>query len=100
MRIFARKAKPLTIRDIRNAELAQIREEVGSRTYGFNGTIHHTEEVSVEVDAYGHVVSVWFRCQPLPFKETVVRQARADEMHRMYAHSTMPRLVAVEVVDQ
>ena len=36
--------------------------------YGDGGTIHRTGVLDVEVDA-GQVVSVWFRCKMLPFKQ-------------------------------
>jgi hypothetical protein len=70
--------------------------------YGHDKTIYNTEQVNVEVDKHGEVVSVWFRCMPIPFDQTVVREERASEMRRMYAglKTKIHRLVAVEVIDQ
>lgn len=51
--------------------------------YGHNGTIHGTQNLNVEVDHKGNVVSVWFRCCALPFDVTVVRPERAAEMRKM-----------------
>ncbi len=48
--------------------------------YGHNNTIHHTSYLDVETDKAGNVVSVWFRCMKLPFKQTKVDNARALEM--------------------
>ena len=56
-----------------------------ARYYGGTGTIHATGHVDVETDKDGNVVSVWFRCQPLPFKQTKVAADRANEMRGMYA---------------
>jgi hypothetical protein len=50
-----------------------------ARYYGGGGTIHGTGHVSVETDKDGNVVSVWFRCCPLPFKQSKVDTNRADE---------------------
>ena len=68
------------------------------RFYGDGGTIHHTNGLDVEVSA-GHVVAVWFRCQPLPFKVTTVSDYRAKEMRGMYHLSPMPSISGVELVD-
>jgi hypothetical protein len=51
--------------------------------YGYDGTIHGTKHLDVEIDEDGEVVSVWFRCCALPFKATVVGRDRAAEMHQM-----------------
>jgi hypothetical protein len=69
------------------------------RYYGNGGTIHSTTHLDVEVDDLGHVVAVWFRCQPLPFMQTNVAPRRGVEMQRMYAESPMPGITGVEVVD-
>jgi hypothetical protein len=71
------------------------KDPTGLRYYGSDMTIHSGGEVNVEVDKHGCVVSVWFRCQPLPFTETVVRPARADEMRRMYERQPPADLEAV-----
>ena len=70
------------------------------RVYGFDKTIHATEHLDVETDKDGHVVAVWFRCQPLPFLQFGVAKSRAEEMTRMYEDATaIPALHAVSVED-
>jgi hypothetical protein len=59
-------------------------QKQGTRYYGDGGTIHHSIGVDVEISKSGEVVSVWFRCQPLPFQSTVVDDIRVDEMRKMY----------------
>lgn len=71
----------------------------GVRTYGFDGTIHQTTQLDVETDKDGNVVAVWFRCQPLPFRQSKTRPERAEDMRRMYSAGNMPTLLAVEVKD-
>ena len=80
--------------------LFQRKQELArpGRYYGDGGTIHSTGLVNVEVDANGRVVSVWFRCQPLPFDSTVVSASRAREQRRMYKNN-VGRLSGVEIVD-
>lgn len=68
------------------------------RYYGDGGTIHHTGHVDIEVDRNGHVVSVWFRCQLLPFKQADVEDSRALEMYRAYADYDF-KLSGVEIID-
>lgn len=80
---------------LREGELTETRVEQGVRTYGHSGTIHRTEVLNVETDKSGNVVAVWFRCQALPFDQTTVDGQRAKSMAGM----TVPRLVAVEVID-
>ena len=53
-----------------------------SRYYGDGGTIHSTTILDVETHR-GTVVAVWFRCQPLPFRQREVDSDRAIEMERM-----------------
>lgn len=73
----------------RVAELVgQSLRESGLREYGGAGTIHSTERVDVEVTADGDVVAVWFRCQPLPFKESFASTTRGADMRAMYADPT------------
>ena len=48
--------------------------------YGSNNTFHRDEEVDVEVDKNGKVVSVWFRCMQLPFKQINVNVDRAKSI--------------------
>lgn len=69
-----------------------------SRYYGDGGTIHGSGELDVEV-RNGRVVSVWFRCQLLPFKQYDVEQHRAAEMQRAYAGGPPCQLTGVEVLD-
>jgi hypothetical protein len=56
-------------------------------------------EVNVETSADGQVVSVWFRCMPLPFDQTIVGKERAADMVRMYGEIDKRNIVAVEVAD-
>lgn len=49
------------------------------RFYGGDNTIHQTEQLQVEV-SNGRVVSVWFRCQMLPFEQVDVAGPRAASM--------------------
>lgn len=68
------------------------------RYYGGDQTIHRTGYVDVETDSKGRVVSVWFRCQPLPFKQTVVGVDRANDMRGMYEKGPENfRLLGVQV---
>ena len=69
------------------------------RFYGDGGTIHHATALDVETAPNGDVVAVWFRCQPLPFRQTHVAARRDAEMRRMYAESPMPGITGIEVVD-
>ena len=70
----------------------------GTRYYGNGGTIHHTEHVDVEIGPDGKVCAVWFRCQPLPFKEHECDIERALGMDRMY-ESFRATLHGVEIRD-
>ena len=62
------------------------------RFYGDGGTIHNTDHVDVEVHE-GRVVAVWFRCQPLRFKQSDWGPQRAEEMIEMYRDRQPPELV-------
>lgn len=97
-RVFRRSA-PMTLHQIRESELSVLREELNTRTYGFNGTIHHSEQLDVETDHNGEVVAVWFRCMPLPFQQTYCDGRRADSMRDLNREGNLSRLVAVEVID-
>ncbi len=66
------------------------------RYYGDGGTIHGTEYLAVETDDLGNVVSVWFRCQMLPFKQVRVDEARAIAMRQA---DSLPAITGVEVCD-
>lgn len=48
--------------------------------YGHDKTWHQTGHLDVETDKDGNVVSVWFRCMMLPFKQTKVDEERANSM--------------------
>ena len=63
--------------------------------YGHNKTIHGTQKLNVEIDKRGGVVSVWFRCCPLAFTQTVVDESRAAEMRAIAGQ----KIVAVETAD-
>lgn len=70
------------------------------RVYGHDKTIHQNESLDVEVDKDGNVVAVWFRCQPLPFRQSDATDSRASEMRRMYGDDLGDRLVAVTIRDR
>lgn len=70
---------------------------MATRTYGHDKTIHQTTELDVEVDGSGRVVAVWFRCQPLPFRQAHADRRRALEMIGMYDREDFVKLVAVEL---
>lgn len=65
-----------------------------SRYYGDGGTIHRTGHLSIET-YQGRVISVWFRCQQLPFQVHEVDSGRVVEMAGSDAHRT--RITGVEV---
>ena len=50
-----------------------------SRFYGDGGTIHASTDLDVEVHD-GQVVAVWYRCQQLPYRVSVVGPERVAEM--------------------
>lgn len=56
-------------------------------TYGGDKTWHSGGSLDVEVNDWGEVVAVWFRCHPLPFKQADVEIDRASEMIDMYSSS-------------
>jgi hypothetical protein len=66
-------------------ERHQLRSRLApdSRYYGGAGTIHRTRCLDVET-FNGTVVSVWFRCQLLPFQQVEVHGTRATEMEHAY----------------
>lgn len=64
------------------------------RYYGTGGTIHQSGMLDVEVTPEGRVVSVWFRCQMLPYSVSVVTPKRAREME---AVGSLPTMSGVEV---
>ena len=68
--------------------------------YGHKGTIHQTGYVDVELAPEGHVVAVWFRCHPLPFKQTKDGLDRAVDMERMYKNGYFPPIEAIEFTEE
>lgn len=78
----------------------QAKQELAApgRYYGDGGTIHDTTYLDVETDSDGRVVSVWFRCQLLPFHQVEVDEQRAEAMRAGSAY--LPALTGVEVVDR
>jgi len=66
-----------------------------SRYYGDGGTIHGTTVLDAETRK-GKVVSVWFRCQMLPFEQHEVEDDRAGSMT---AVQSLPLITGVEVLD-
>lgn len=69
-----------------------------TRYYGGNKTIHHTNDLNIELYD-GKVVAVWFRCQCLPFDQTEVEHDRATDMIRCYNENTMPNIIGLELED-
>lgn len=69
-----------------------------SRFYGDGGTIHGSTDLDVEVRD-GKVVSVWFRCQMLPFNQRNVSAMRADVMERAYQGYPNVLITGIEVRD-
>jgi hypothetical protein len=74
----------------------QLKQELAapSRFYGDDGTIHHTTVLDVET-YNGEVVSVWFRCQAIEFRQYEVDENIADTMRRYPA----PKITGVQVSD-
>ena len=70
------------------------------REYGGDRTIHQTNHLSVEVNAAGEVVSVWFRCQSLPFKQSFADSHRAGAMRRMYNGQPHPDIISITLQDK
>lgn len=74
----------------------RLKQELAApdRFYGDDKTIHRTTAVDVETHN-GEVVSVWFRCQPIAFRQSEVDEGRADAMRRMPS----PEITGVQVSD-
>lgn len=66
------------------------------RHYGYDGTIHRTGEVNVELHD-GKVVAVWFRCSMLPYTQHVVDDGRAQDM--VACNRRLPKITAIDFVD-
>ncbi len=45
--------------------------------YGHDKTIYRTGHLDIETDPNGNIVSVWFRCLMLPFRQVRVNDDRA-----------------------
>jgi hypothetical protein len=73
----------------------ELKQELAApaRFYGDDGTIHRNGYLDVETFG-GQVVAVWFRCQPIAFKQTAVDRDRAVEMQSM----TPPAITGVQVL--
>jgi len=63
--------------------------------YGDNRTIHHNGYLDVEIYK-GTVVAVWFRCLPLPFKETRIDADRAKSLKGINETSFEIKAVIIE----
>src|ERR1035437_3818484 len=70
-------------------------KRTGPRYFGDGGAIHACEYLDVEIYR-GKVVSVWFRCQALQFKQVPVDHLRAEHMEWLYK-TPAPALHGVEV---
>lgn len=89
----------LWIRPLRLTVTLDCTRPMDTTIYGRDQTIHRTTEVDVEVNKKGKVVSVWFRCRPLPFTQNVVSAYRAREMDKMYQGVGMGRIVSIEFAE-
>lgn len=65
-----------------------------ARYYGDGGTIHGTGWLDIEV-VDGRIITVWFRCQQLPFRQIDRAQPRCDPTQP----PALPVLTGVEVLD-
>lgn len=63
--------------------------------YGDDNTYHHTGHVDVEVTKTGKVVSVWYRCATLQFRQSRANPKRAADMLEIYK-AQPPNIVAIE----
>lgn len=68
--------------------------------YGRNNTIHSTKFLHIETDWKGQVVSVWFRCLALPFKQVKVNRQRANEMREAYKKDMKIDIIGIEIKEQ
>ena len=74
------------------------------RTYGGRGTIHGSAMLDVVTGDDGRICEVWFRCQPLPFRqvekgsagELRIRVAGLPRIHAMVFHVDGPETFAAE----
>lgn len=69
-----------------------------ARYYGGTGAIHGNGSLDVETCG-DNVVAVWFRCQPLPFRQSDVAHNRAVEMKRCYQGMKNAAICGVELID-
>ncbi|MHB8483530.1 MAG: hypothetical protein ACYDBV_12485 [Nitrospiria bacterium] len=84
--------------DLERAEHEENIEEKALRFYGDGGTIWGTTNLDVETRK-GKVVSVWFRCQSLPFRQSECSKERAAQMSSMYRHR-MPEIHGLTLKDE
>jgi hypothetical protein len=69
--------------------------------YGREGTIHRTTLLNIEADKKtGKVVSIWFRCLPLPFDIYKVDKERSNEMKKMYKRNKQMKINAIEIIEE
>lgn len=77
-----------------------FRRKPKTRIYGGDSTIHQTGYFDIETHK-GAVVAVWFRCQPVLFKQAEVERERATDMEAMYkgdlSESPIPGTISVEL---
>lgn len=69
------------------------------RFYGGSDTYHDSDFIDVETDDDGRVTAVWFRCQPLPFRQDNWGRGRSAEMREMYRTTNIPRVIGVTLED-
>jgi hypothetical protein len=66
--------------------------------YGRNKTIHRTKILNIEInEKTKEIVSVWFRCMPLPFDIHLINKSRVNEMKEMYKKNNIPKINAIEI---
>lgn len=71
----------------------------GLRFYGDGGTIHSSVELDVETRD-GMVLAVWYRCQPLAFRQVEVGYSRATELTEVIQSYGAPMLRGVVLEDR
>lgn len=90
------------LKSMTDGERWAVKQELAKpgRYYGDGGTIHDSSVLDVETNIVGDVVSVWFRCQMLPFRQTKHgwRSPRVEEMRGVYK-DFKTGILGVEVTD-
>lgn len=76
----------------------------GTHYYGDGGTIHGStilnvdESTMLDVEVHdGRVVSVWFRCAALPFRQVNVSAVRMYDMEERIYCNAMPEIHGLEL---